>query len=72
MDRLQATWLCLILAAGLGAIALSIYAGCRAIAEAIRRVGRGPFRGDGELNARDFASPSDEPDRLPEGWLPPR
>jgi hypothetical protein len=65
MDRLQANWLCLILAAGLGAIALSVYLGCRAIADAVRQASQSTRRGDGELDARDFASPSDSPDRLP-------
>ena len=63
MDRLQANWLCVILATGLAAIALSAYLGCRAIADAIRRADPAPHRDD--LSARDFASPTDSPDRLP-------
>lgn len=65
MDRLQANWLCVILAVGLAAIALSIYLGCRAIADAIRRTDPGWRRSSGDLDARDFASPADSPDRLP-------
>ena len=64
MDRLQANWLCLILAVGLGAIALAVHVGCRAVAEAIRQTDPAWRRGPGELSARDFASPSDDPDRL--------
>jgi hypothetical protein len=64
MDRLQANWLCLILAVGLAAIALSVYLGCRAIADAIRQTDPRWRRAEGELSARDFASPSDSPDRL--------
>jgi hypothetical protein len=39
MTDTQVQWVCLILVAGFGAVALSVFLGCRAIADAVRRTG---------------------------------